>query len=218
MKVGRGAECYFGEDSMRSFESGESGATESGISWMTKVQGAASELFQIAALLLGDETGAALLVEEAVAGMDADPCEDEQAARVEARARLIQAALGRLEALRPGALAAPLRLNTAAMDCLDSEGMQAARRVDADADEIFAGTGNANLKQWLQQLSPVRRAVFVLRAMVGEDSAAAAETLRHSLGGGAPAWTVEAVKEVFRQALCSLSASWVHAVSAPVEA
>ena len=53
-------------------------------------QDTALHLFQIAALMLGDEQEAALVVEEIVAGVEADPCANATAAHDEAHSRLVQ--------------------------------------------------------------------------------------------------------------------------------
>ena len=195
------------------------GCSEVEVTWMTRVQGAASELFQIAALLLGDETGAALLVEEAVAGIAADPCVNETLARAEARERLVHAALGRLQQVRPGSLDVPADVaGDGYRSCGGVDDLLAAGVSSEQASRLIDEAARPSLRRWLEQLSPASRTVFVLRAMLGENSSVAADVLQHSIPAGAPSWTVEAVREVFRRALCSLTTSMVAAAAVPVEA
>src|ERR1700761_2427618 len=67
----------------------------------------ALHLFQIAALMLGDEQEAVTLVEESVARVEADPCAEGAAAYDEARNLLVQTALQRMAGLYPEAFAVP---------------------------------------------------------------------------------------------------------------
>ena len=65
------------------------------------VESAARELYQTAALFVGDENEAIQLVEETVASVEMDPCSDGEAARATANRDLIQRALARVAALQP---------------------------------------------------------------------------------------------------------------------
>src|SRR5665213_441906 len=67
----------------------------------------ALQLFQIAALMLGDEQEAVSLVEESVAKVESDPCADATLAYAEARSRLVQTAVRRMARLYPEAFAVP---------------------------------------------------------------------------------------------------------------
>jgi hypothetical protein len=71
------------------------------------------------------------------------------------------------------------------------------------------------MREWLEQLSPGLRVVFVLRAMSGLCNTRTAELLRENAGPLASGWTPEAVSSVFRQALCSLTSLLVQSVQAP---
>jgi hypothetical protein len=67
----------------------------------------ALHLFQIAALMLGDEQEAVSLVEESVARVEADPCAEGTLAYDEARALLVQTAVQRMAGLYPEAFSVP---------------------------------------------------------------------------------------------------------------
>ena len=61
----------------------------------------ALHLFQIAALMLGDEQEAVSLVEESVAKVEADPCAEGTLAYTEARTLLVRTAVQRMAGLYP---------------------------------------------------------------------------------------------------------------------
>ena len=68
----------------------------------------AVQLFQIAALMLGDEQEAVSLVEETVAKVEADPCAEATVAYAEARSLLVDTAVQRMAGLYPEAFAVPV--------------------------------------------------------------------------------------------------------------
>ena len=67
----------------------------------------AVQLFQIAALMLGDEQEAVSLVEETVAKVETDPCAEATVAYAEARSLLVHTAVQRMAGLYPEAFAVP---------------------------------------------------------------------------------------------------------------
>src|SRR5271168_5394162 len=89
----------------------------------------ALQLFQIAALMLGDEQQAVSLVEETVARVETDPCAEGTLAYVEARTLLVQTAVQRMARLHPEAFAVPaMQASDAACietDDLESTGLNA---------------------------------------------------------------------------------------------
>ncbi len=173
----------------------------------------ALELFQIGALLLGNENEAVDLVEETVAQVTADPCCDGIAAHDEAKDRLIRTGLQRMHRVDPAAFVAGGDAESAS--CIDSDDVGAGGFSAERLLELTHGAGRTQLRQWLEQLPSASRAVFVLRAVVGLDSAATAESLRN-LGDGN--WTAAGISQIFRQALCSLANSMVHAQVSQVSA
>jgi DNA-directed RNA polymerase specialized sigma24 family protein len=170
-----------------------------------------SELFQIAALMLGNEQEAADLVEETVATVEADPCSDARLAHEQARAQLVAIAVRRMTQSDPGAFAVPISESKAT--CIDADDLSAAGLTEQQLSALIQGPGRAKLRDWLEQLPLALRAVFVLRAVVGQDGECTAEGLRRNGGSGAAGWTGEQVGTAYRQALCSLATSLVSANS-----
>lgn len=162
-----------------------------------RVQSAAVELYQLAALLVGDERQAAALVETAVARTGADPCADAEASVRAARASLIEAAVAQFRRADARALDAPA-IDGGIGGCIEGD--------DVSASDLAAEP--QVLRDGLDKLSPAQRVVFVMRAILGWDSVASAALLERA---GCPGWGSAQVGEVFRQALCSISTSLVEA-------
>jgi hypothetical protein len=117
-----------------------------------KVQETAAELYQLAALMLGDEGEAVSLVESTVADVDVDPCASEEAAVDTARHHLVEAAVARMNEAEPGAFAAPVFAEAPAA-CIEDEDLAAAGISAAQLAELLKGAGNGNqLRHWLDQL------------------------------------------------------------------
>jgi hypothetical protein len=167
------------------------------------------ELFQTAALILGSQDEAVATVEQAVARSQADPCTDPGKAQQESRELLVRMALERAVELDP----AGFRQNDLAGPdlCIDTEDLESTGVTTEQLTELIAtGAGRPHLREWLEHLRPASRVVFVLRAMMGKDSASVAEDLRRANANGGSGWTAEQVGLVFRGALCSLASSLVH--------
>jgi hypothetical protein len=67
------------------------------------------------------------------------------------------------------------------------------------------------VRKWLASLPTAMRSVFVLRAVAGFTAAESAALLVAHGGPLAAGWTAEAVREIFRQGLCSLASQLIHA-------
>lgn len=164
-----------------------------------RAQDAVAGLYQLAAVLAGGEQQAAALVEAALARTEVDPCANAEASVGAAQVSLIEAAVREFRRSDAGAFDAPA-LEAGSGGCIEG-------------DEVSAG-GLAYdprvLRDGLNKLSPVQRVVFVLRAILGWDSASSAALLEQA---GCRGWGAAQVGEVFRQALCSVSTSLVSAVS-----
>ena len=178
-----------------------------------QAQDTALELFQIAALMLGNEEESVSLVEEVLANVQADPCADAGAVETEARPRLLEMALRRLAGLHPDAFAAP-PLTDRAATCIDIDDLTAAGLSGEQLDALIQGPERPKMREWLEQLAPALRAVFVLRAVVGQDGERAAESLRRSGAAGAQGWQADQVGTAYRQALCSLASLLVNSKTA----
>jgi hypothetical protein len=181
------------------------------------VQDSAMELFQTAAMLLGEEQEAVSVVEEVVAAAKSDPCADPEASHREAREQVIAASLKRLASHPMGGLDAGTAVDEISPGlCVESDDLSAAGLSPKQLEGMIEGPGSGRLRGWLDQLSPALRAVFVLRAILGQGNLAVSKALRESGSSGAEGWTPAKVSLVFRQALCSLANSLVHAGAAEV--
>ncbi|HVW76646.1 MAG TPA: hypothetical protein VHB45_03470 [Alloacidobacterium sp.] len=177
------------------------------------VQGTAEQLFQTAALLMGNEAEAVSLVEKTMANAEVDPCADGSQARIVLQNQLVEAAVRALSQREPGsftAIAAP----SGNPLCIDEDDLAAAGVSQAQLAQLLEGGARSQLRSWLEHLPPAQRAIFVERTMLGQDNAATAQVLRTAGGEQATGWTADKVGEVFRQALCSLATSLVHSGTA----
>jgi hypothetical protein len=167
-------------------------------------QDAAAELYQIAALMLGDDSQAAEVVEAAVARTEIDPCADAEASFEAARRHLVETAVSVLSRTDPRIFAAPA-VPVSVGGCIEGDDLASAG-VSADqlAGMVKDGAGRSTLRGWLNKLSAIQRIIFVQRAILGWGKAASGT------------WQARQVGEVFRQALCALATSLAH--SATVEA
>ena len=76
---------------------------------------------------------------------------------------------------------------------------------------MMSGPGRARMRAWLESLPAAMRTVFVLRGVAPFSAAETAALLAAYGGPNAKGWTAEAVRETFRQALCSLASQLIHA-------
>ena len=182
------------------------------------VQGMAAELFQLASLLIGNEGQALQLIENSLATMEIDPCSDPEAAREQARGRVVRGALAELFAAQPAAFRPAPAEPSAYAPCVQDEDLEAAATVPAQVRQWLEHQAKPELRNglrtWLEELPVVQRAIFVQRAVMGQGNEAAARLLREAGGAEAGAWTPQSVGESFRQALCSLANSLAHAPAA----
>jgi hypothetical protein len=175
---------------------------------LLKAQDTAAELYQLAALMLGNENEALNLVESTVARVEVDPCAEEDAAVDAARHQLIEAAVARMNQADPGAFATPAPADGPA-SCIEDDDLSAAGISPSQMAELIGGAGSPQLRAWLDQLPAAQRAIFVQRAVLGWDNCATAASLANG-AGAKPGWSAAQVGELFRQALCSLANSLVH--------
>jgi DNA-directed RNA polymerase specialized sigma24 family protein len=173
----------------------------------------ALHLFQIAALMLGDEQEAVSLVEESVAKVEADPCAEGTLAYAEARTLLVRTAVKRMAGLYPEAFAVPTS-QPADAACIETDDLGAAGLSGEQFGALISGAGRAGMREWLNRLAPALRAIFVLRAVAGQDGEQTAESLRQSGATGAQAWRRDQVGTAYRQALCSLATCLMSAQTA----
>lgn len=174
----------------------------------TQIESAARELYQTAALFVGDESEALQLVEQTVTSVEMDPCADVDGAKGAASRDLVQRALARLTVLRPAEMhpAASPELG----GCVDTDDLAASGVARQQLDVLLSGRDRTSMRAWLEGLRPVERTVFVLRAVLGRSGAESADLLRQATGD---TWTESHVGGAYRAALCSLASSLVHATA-----
>jgi DNA-directed RNA polymerase specialized sigma24 family protein len=176
-------------------------------------QDTAVKLFQTAALLLGNEAEAVTLVEETIAGVEVDPCADAAHAQALVQSQLLQAAIQKLSQREPESFSVR-DLSDGSASCIEDDDISASGISQEQLGYLLEGDGRQKLRSWLERLPAAQRTIFVSRAMLKQDNASVAASLKKGIAG----WTPERVSEVFRQALCSLATSLIHSGAAPAPA
>lgn len=174
------------------------------------VRDTATELYQLAALMMGDELKAADLAETAIAQTKIDPCAQPHASMEAARVNLVEMGVTRLNETDPMAFEVPALSISHAGGCIEDDDLSSAGISADQLKSILNGGGRHSFRDWLEKLSIAQRAIFVERAVLGWDNAAAAVSLTKTTGCK---WQPAQVSELFRQALCSLATSLVHAAA-----
>ncbi len=179
------------------------------------VPGMAAELFQLASLLVSDGDRALHLIERSLATMEIDPCMNPISAREQARACIVRESLAELAQEQPAAFHISAGESMEHSPCIQDDDLQAAGITPAQLRSWLEQQGKPELRRglrnWLEELPLVQRAIFVQRAVLGQGNEAAATLLRETGGPQAKGWTSQNVSDTFRQALCSLANSLAHA-------
>lgn len=174
-----------------------------------KAENAAVEMYRVAALMLDNEAEALQLVENTVAQVDIDPCADPCAVKGLVRERVLDGALEIMHRNDPASFSA-LPAALPAGSCIEDE--NSLPLSGEEISDLVEGAGRGRLRDWLARLSQAQRAVFVQRAVLRSSNADTARAInRYSRPS---IWTAEAVSSLFRQALCSLATSLLHAAPA----
>jgi hypothetical protein len=169
----------------------------------------AAGMYSIASMLVGEGEDSIRLVETAVANTEIAPSHDPAAGRKASRRALCAAALDTLTARDAGTLAAPQGLEHAAT-CIADDELDAAGVSGEELERMMGGPDRDRVRAWLESLAPVLRTIFVLRAVAGLTPEETADLLKAHGGPQAGGWTADAVRELFRQGLCSLASQVLH--------
>ena len=172
----------------------------------------AAGLYTIASMLVGEGEESVRLVETAVANTEVASSSDATVARRSSRLALCEAALEHLAGRDAKSLAAPEGLEHA-VTCIEDDDLDAAGVSRAEFDRIMAGPGRGRVRTWLAGLPVAMRTIFVLRAVAGFTAAETAAMFVSHGGPAAAGWTPDAVRELFRQGLCSLASQLIQASS-----
>lgn len=171
----------------------------------------AAGMYSMASMLVGEGENSILLVETAIAQTEIPKSGDPLESRQNSRRALSIAAVELLARRNPGSLAAPAWLEHVAT-CIDDDDLESAGISRADFETMLAGPNRQNVKNWIASLATDARVIFVLRAVAGLSTGETAAILAEHGGQGAEAWNADAVREIFRQGLCSLASQLIHAV------
>jgi hypothetical protein len=172
----------------------------------------AAGMYSIASMLVGEGEDSIRLVETAVANAELSSVHNPAEARKNSRRALCAAALETLTARDAASLAAPQGLEHA-VTCIDDDELDAAGVSTEELERMIAGPDRDRVRSWLESLPTGQRTVFVLRAVAGFTTAETAGLLAAHGGPQAAGWSDDAVRELFRQGLCSLASHVLQAAN-----
>jgi DNA-directed RNA polymerase specialized sigma24 family protein len=172
----------------------------------------AAGLYSLASMLAGEGEDSIRLVETAVANAEVSACSQPEEARLASRRALVAAALELLAVRNASSLAAPVGLQHVDT-CIEDDDLDAAGMSRDELERMMAGPDRDRVRTWLESLPCAMRTIFVLRAVGGYSTADTAALLARHGGPQAASWTGEAVRELFRQGLCSLASQMIKAGS-----
>ena len=173
----------------------------------------AAGLYSLASMLVGEGEDSVLVVETAIATVDLSGCHDAVEARQRSRLALAKAAIELLCRRDSQGLAAPQRLEPA-QACIGDDDLDAIGVSGDELTRMLAGPERDRVRAWLSSLSTTSRVIFALRAVAAFPSAQVASLLAQYGGSSAAGWHPESVREIFRQALCSLASQLLHETTA----
>ena len=173
----------------------------------------AAGLYSLASMLVGEGEESVRLVEHTVSTAEVSKCGDHFEARRNSWRTLAEAALEMIARREPGSLAAPLG-STVPTTCIEDDDLDSVGVSSKELEQMMAGPDRDRVREWLANLATSVRTVFVLRAVAGFTSAETAALLAAHGGPGAGSWTSTAVRDVFRQGLCSLASQLIHETTA----
>jgi hypothetical protein len=172
----------------------------------------AAGLYSLASMLVGEGEDSIRLVESAIATAGVSTRSSIEEAHRGSRMALATAAIDLLARRNSEGLAAPADLQHA-VTCIEDDDLDAAAEAREAMEQMIAGPDRDRVRAWLESLPAAMRTIYVLRA-VAEFSASDTASLLVAHGGpGAAGWTPDAVRELFRQALCSLASQLIHATA-----
>jgi hypothetical protein len=171
----------------------------------------AAGLYSMAAMLVGEGEDSIRLVETAIERADLPKGGDAMQARQNSRRALAVAAIEMIAKRNPESLAAPAWLEHVST-CIEDDDLESAGISHAELESMLAGPNRKRVKNWIESLAAEVRVIFVLRAVAGLSAGETAAILAEHGGKAAEAWNPDAVREIFRQGLCSLASQLIHAV------
>jgi DNA-directed RNA polymerase specialized sigma24 family protein len=171
----------------------------------------AAEFYTLASMLIGEGEESVELVETAIGNSEISSGDNQGQARTSSRRALSRAALRVLEQRSPGCLAAPNGLEPV-HTCIEDEDLDSVGVSAQEFSRMLVGPDRDRVRTWLGSLSTEQRVIFVLRAVAGFSSTETASILANDGGPRATGWSPDMVREIFRQALCSLASQLIHSI------
>jgi hypothetical protein len=172
----------------------------------------AAGLYSMASMLVGEGEESIGLVETAISRTEISRCGDATEARKSSRRALCSAAIEVIAKRNPGSLAAPEGLEHAST-CIEDDNLESAGISREELEHMLAGPNRESVKKWIESLATPTRVMFVLRAVAGFSADETGTLLAEHGGTGAAGWNADAVREIFRQGLCSLASQLIHATA-----
>ncbi|HWG20409.1 MAG TPA: sigma factor-like helix-turn-helix DNA-binding protein [Terracidiphilus sp.] len=175
----------------------------------------AAGLYSLASMLVGEGEDSIRLVETAVANAEVSACTEPEQARRSSRRALVTAALELIARRDTASLAASEGLERADT-CIEDDDLDAAGMSREELERMMAGPDRDRVRNWLESLPTAMRTIFVLRAVAGYSTPETAKLLDRDQGTKGPrdrGWSAEAVRELYRQGLCSLASQMIKAGS-----
>lgn len=170
----------------------------------------AAGLYTLASMLVGEGEDSVRLVENTIATVQVSGMRGPGEARRACRRALCAEAFELLARRDAAALEAPRSPQTSG-GCIDDEDLDAAAKSRVEFERMIAGPDRDRVRRWLADLRLDQRSVFVLRVAAGFNAQESAALLAEHGGPQAAGWTADAVREVFRLALCSLASQVLQA-------
>jgi hypothetical protein len=177
-----------------------------------KLDTIAAGLYSLASMLVGEGEDSIRLVETSLAKTEVSACSDTGDAHCGSKLALATAAIELLAGRDPDGLAAPENLEHA-VTCIEDDDLDAAADARESMERMIAGPDRDRVRAWLESLPTALRTIYVLRAVAGFSAIDTASLLAIHGGTRAAGWTPEAVRELFRQGLCSLASQLIHATA-----
>ncbi len=171
-----------------------------------------AELYSFASMLVGESEETIRLVETSIASAEVSAGSGADGAQRSSRLALASAAVDLISGRDPQGLSAPADLEHA-VTCIEDDDLDAAAEAREAMERMIAGPDRDRVRAWLESLPTAMRTIYALRAVGGLTASETADILVRYGGPRAAGWTPEAVRELFRQALCSLASQLIHATA-----
>ena len=172
----------------------------------------AAGLYSLASMLVGEGEESVRLVETAVATADVSASEERSAGAPEQSA----GACGRRSRFWPGAIPTAWRRppESGAQTCIEDDELDAVGVSSEELERMIAGPDRDRVRKWLASLPPERGSFLCCARWLDLLRPNCRRCWRRTAEPQLPAGLPNAVREIFRQGLCSLASQLLHASTA----